>query len=472
MVGNSKQYTQDLAFVVVVAAAFAAPAFLVQPALDDFTTVRPYLSNMPASAFLPTHFFRPFEQCLRWVTGRVPTAHVPLMHGVTALGHVLSAVLLFFVLVPRGQKLARASAAIFASSAALGAAVWSLDSAIQTWSTAFGLLAVLLYRAYSQGPKAGLWLLAALGAVLWKESGLSWCLLAPLVFAFEAYITCGNVDWRRLRAAGALVLALIAAYLALRHAFASEEGLVVGDGRYNVHLSPLVWLRNGLQLGGVAATAADTVALLGEPGRRTWGVLSLLLSSPLVVIAVSDTWRMRGPRVVCAAVALVVVAMGPHLLMGHVSEMYAHPVAAAWCLALVSNGTPRPSQLRAAVVALFVATSLVAGVSKASQMIETGKAAARVGAELARQWPYSSAPRTLCLVPDATIDGRGYSVFQAPGAKAAMWGRALSGQWGWRFPESYIERASAAECRGSGADGVVFFGAGDTAVLEAAVGVH
>jgi hypothetical protein len=446
-------------WVALAAAAFALPAFAVPPALDDWSTVHPYLDGLPQNALQPTKFFRPLEQCLRWVTGRLPEAHIPLMHAATVVGHLVSAWMLHELLRPRGHRIACVAAMLFATSPALGASVWSVDSAIQTWSTAFGLLAVWLYRVHPAGWNAGLWVLASTIAVLWKESGLSWWLLPPWLFAFETLVATGHINWAKLRRATLTGLGLVVGYLILRQVFAEGEGIPIGEGRYSVQLSPVTWLFNALQLAGVSATAADTVALLGEPGRRGWGAFSLLVSSALVAVSGFDVWRTYRVKVASLGLGLVGLAMGPHLLMGHVSEMYAHPIAAAWCLVLSLPGSMVLLRAKRWAVAAFVAMAVPVSALKLTEMIQTGRTAERVGAELVRQWPAEPLPRTLCLVPNAALAERGYSVFQAPPAKAAMWGRALSGQWRWRAPTAYVEGASQDECRATQADGMVYFDA-------------
>jgi hypothetical protein len=451
----------SLVIVMTIALAFAAPAFWVLPSIDDWSTVRPYIDGLPDGALRPGTFFRPIEGLLRLGAGIFPEHSALWMHSWVVAGHVLSVLGLYQLLKGFGP-IGTVATCVFAGSSSVAAAVWSVDSAIQTWSTAVGLASVLLYR---RNPKPlGPWLFAAAISALWKESGLVWFLLAPLCATYLL-----RQEHRR-----TLVPACLAGMGALCLYFIARLTLsfslpVFGGGRYSLHLDPSIWVKNAAQLCFTASTAVDTVALLGDPGRQNLGWTTVALSIPLLAwigwyaFAGSNRQFLRVP-------VLLLIAAGPHLVLGHVSEMYTHPVLAVLCLAVVPNAAANTSAIALTrgrwALALYALASTISTSHKAYEMITTGWRAKAVLLDLTRQWAPRPLPASVCIVAPSPHGNSGYSVFQAAPPEASGFGRLFYAQGDHRLPREFVARPDLQACKVSGAQAVIWFEGDHPAISE------
>jgi hypothetical protein len=423
----------------------SAPAFLVLPALDDWHTSRP-IRALTAGDLLPGRFWRPIEALQLALVGQAPSLHPAFLHALAVAGHGVAVALVYRLArsfrVPPGH--AAAAAAAFAVAPATAAAVWSVDGAIQTWSTAFGLAAFLAYRSGSR--RVAAWLSLSLVAALWKESGLAWLFAVPLLH--EALLDAPDRSWTRLR--GGLIFGLggFALWLAARTTLG--DGLEIGDGRYAFSLDPTRWARNAAMLLGVSATTLDTIHLLGPVRRLGGAALTALAGLPLLVLPMAAAVKRREWTGWWLAGAGLLAVISPHLPQGHVSEMYAHPATAAWALVLLAAlRRSDASRMLAAALALFLASAVVVDAHKLDEMIRTGRGAQTVGRRIAQSLPsVESIEGPLCLVLPADSP-RTYSVFVAPPGPAAGWGMAVMVPWGWPDSARFVLVTEPAACPGS-----------------------
>jgi hypothetical protein len=445
------------AIPILAWALMSLPAFLVQPSGDDWSTSSP-LYALQWGAVRPQIMWRPFEPLLRWLVGLAPGVLYPSApHALAIAGHAMSGWFAYRLLrearvSSRSASLATAVALILPGA---GAAAWSVDSAIQTWSSGCGLWAVFLLMTSRQRRWPAAWLAPAFLSMMWKESGTAWPVAAPLLAALLGSWT-RPMDWRQTLRALGLGLGLLACYLVLRTTLAQASGLGAVAGRYSLSLSPLVLGKNLGQLGVVALLPVDTVALLGQPKNLGLAVVTALLGVPMLVLGASAWARLvTVPRAFLETAVMLLVA-GPHLVLGHVSEMYAHPLILTATLVFtpaLCQPSGRRSLLVAAVLCTFLG-SLVSDVHKLAVMIATGHGAHHVGLAIAAEHPQP--PRLMCAVQPATVQP-GYSVFQMSAGLASGWGASALQAWGWPSQTGFVQANSALDCWSKGADLTVVF---------------
>ncbi len=434
----------------------SVPAFFILPALDDWFTARPNHA-LTWSSFQPGALYRPLEEVLLWLAGAAlpsfgVSGYVFLLHLVVVAGHGISGWCVCKLLLrwcPPGASVC--GTIIFLLSPAQAASVWSLDSAIQTMSTAFGLLASLALMTHRRGGL--MWLVLSCIALGWKESGASWFIAAPLLYAIDRAAVAGETRdatplmksyVAKLLALGCLALVAYACFRVL----ASPAGnLGMATGRYSTHFNPLHLASNAAMLAGVALTTADTLGILSDARHWTGAMLSLLLGLPLMLLALSKHLRVERPQTSLLWLLTVAALLGPHIVIRHVSEMYAHPVVAGVVLAL----TPRqsPGDRRAAwswAMGLFLCGSCWTLTSKFSAMRATSVGAKEVAARVAAAYPHpSQRPHEVCIVRDSARS-RAYSVFLAEPGRASQWGLAVWGEWSWQLPAKYRWVDSLEQC--------------------------
>jgi hypothetical protein len=254
---------------------------------------------------------------------------------------------------------------------------------------------------------------------------------------------------------------MLGAYLACRLALADSLPSVGGQGRYTFTLSALTIARNLVQLLGVAVLPIDTLALLGRPRSILLGGATAAMGFPIVAFSAWLWIRIRTPGRTFWALVSVVCVAGPHLIIPHVSEMYAHPVIAVMVLLvapLFDQLAPTRRYLLASVACLLIGTA-VSNAHKLGAMIASGERARTIGRRIAGTYP---APVPLvCSVPFLATE-TGYSVFQIPPGAASGSGKAVLQEWGWPPGVEFVRLPSVEGCRALHAELVLKFTGAET----------
>lgn len=465
-VGLTKDYALTsswrTALPVLAWALMSLPAFYVRPAGDDWMTFAP-LSGLSWSLLRPHVLWRPFEPIFRWLMGLWAAQLFPgSAHALVIAGHAFTGWWAYKILRETGV-----GSAVIAGSVGMmllfpgsAAAVWSVDSAIQTWSTACALWSVLvLLRSQDrQWPVA--WLAPLALAMLWKESAVGWTLGAPCMVGVLSKRTRPYLS-RRLLRASLLGLALLGVYLVCRMVLGDAMPRIGAESRYTLAFSPATIARNLIQLFGVVTLPVDTLALLGRPRVPILVAVTAAMGAPMLLLTI---WRwIRTQTFGCSLLGLasVICAALPHLIIPHVSEMYAHPVIAATVLLvapLFDEIALARRHLLAPLACLFLGT-VVSNGHKLHAMIASGEGGRAVGRRIADQYPVRA--RLVCSIPFWAAEN-GYSVFQIAPGPASGWGKAVLQEWGWPPDVDFVRMSTIEECRAVRADLVVKFTGADT----------
>ena len=443
--GSLGSVAGSLWFPVVVAATLVAVAWPIGPLGDDWGTTKP-IFTCDTAAFTSGPFFRPFEQTTRCMTGWLLFLYPLLPRLVALAGHLVSALVLARLLQRgrnnRAQTSFMVGAWLFFPGTLAGAL--SLDGATQTWSTAWGLLATLQFER-----KSRFWLASAALAAFSKESGVCWFVAAPMMASAIALQPGESAtDWaRRWRAEltrGVLFgLCGLAAYFAIRTLAVGPIHAGHESERYSLALGPVRILRNIAQLLPAGVVPFDTVAWFADPKAPGLALSTLALSLPLLLVLAFRLAERGLFSTALRGLALLLVA-GPHLLMGHVSEMYDHPVSAA-ALLLLATLLAGEFRFRTMVVGAWLLASVVASGHKVLAMGASAREAERLGREFFRLSP--SAPEQVCTI--GANQPQSYSVFAEGPGLASGWGAAALPFWG--FPGTRFVQVDSPSLCPSGA---------------------
>ena len=434
--------------------AIGIPAFFVLPSIDDWNTSRP-IFDFDTRLLLPGRLWRPFEKLLRWTVGLNTGMHPWLFHGIAVLGHAAGVILLYRILrsVSESAGPPLAGALFFALSPATVAAVWSVDSAVQTCSTAFGLASLLLLLKYPHRRGVPAAMGCAVVATLWKESGLAWFFAAPLFAAAvtELDSSKSRVSFRKTLFTIGAGVCVIGLYFVCRAGLATVDGLGTETGRYAIQWELAVWLKNAALLAGVSSLQVDTVSLFGG-GSRLVAFFTVIGGLPLGIWACVRVVRSLKNRRTWIAIAATAAVIAPHIVLKHVSEMYAHPVVPALVLTVVVAGENSPRSLRSAFPWFGLAMLVGIGVSahKWSAMAHSGKRAETVAEAIVRHYGAPDViPERVCTVAVRLNPKSGYSVFTADPAGASNWGRSVWAMTEWRLPKDIVNIGSIQDCPSS-----------------------
>ncbi len=462
LIDDDSLRASDAALMACAFLAVALPAFWVLPAIDDFGAVLP-IFHFSWKILLPGGEmglrWLPFRSLLRLLTGQLPEFSLALHHLTVVLGHGLSAVLVYYLARRMGAKSRAAvwGTVLFTIGPAVAAAVWSLDSAIQTMSTALGLAATAVYLHPRRRVAVTGWLLLSALSVLWKESGIAWFLATPTLGALvrihevPAWASDERVSrlWKEMAWAWGYGMLGIGMYFAVRFGLAHSLALGAKHGRYDLTVDPLIWARNLVMLLGVSITTTDTLALFGHPSRVVIAALSTFLGLPLLGITIYQAVKKWSRTTWLLAFVAVGLVAGPHLLLRHVSEMYAHPVVAVIviiCATLFNNFDGRTRVLSRVALGAFLLASIGVDAHKWWGIERTGMGARLVGERIAAQTT-GPRPEVVCTIMDWTKQEiKGYSVFEFPPGPAATRGRAVWPLWGWKAPGRIVVASKRQDC--------------------------
>ena len=210
-------------------AVYLTAVYGLMPFHDDWSYATAPNPDFVWSQLLPSAaFWRPFDVLWGAMLSHCPNLFPVANRACVALAHAISSVVLFDVFRRIGcaKKDAILGACFFATSSALAATVVNSDTINQAWSFCWGAIALLV----SLGAGCGTWkhriLIGGLVllSILFKESGVSWLAVIPLVVCYRD--RNGKLFMQQV---GAGILLLVV-YFVLRFALMGDVQL--GDGEY------------------------------------------------------------------------------------------------------------------------------------------------------------------------------------------------------------------------------------------------
>lgn len=181
----------SLVFVIILTPILLFAVIHILPTHDDWTgTTRPTFDPF----FVRQHFlfygyhWRPFDTWIGWFVGHNPQVLYPTFnHILVILGHTICACLIFRLLsVFNFSKTAKnlTTIAFFISPATM-ATTTAIDSQNQTYALLFGITSFLVYINNIRF-KYIVWVILIFIATWWKENGLMWALICPiLAYGFD-----------------------------------------------------------------------------------------------------------------------------------------------------------------------------------------------------------------------------------------------------------------------------------------------
>ncbi len=413
---------------------------LLLPTFDDwvyYTTM--YDGDLLADGYLLPidNYWRPFDSALGALLGAHPWLFPSLNHIIVLAAHVASAATLSSVCRRLGMGLGGRSVAVlffFFSPAMLGT-VLGIDSPNQACSQLFALLALRAYLAmppseWRPWPAAACGLLVFV-ATLFKENGLAWALIPPVVA--YAFGRCGTRGLARGLAVGALVCA---AYAAARLALTPEWATVKDD---YTSLGAAKLVRNACMFAAFTLLPADYVSIVHAPSRNlALAAATVLASLPMLFMALKAVARTGGPRLWVSLALCMAMAASPHLLTIYTTM---HPYASLSIAAIMAGeAMGRAARCgmarRGAVVAAFALYMGAAVVTDAHHWLasyRSGLIGRRMADEIVAQTG-GARPRRVFLI---TVDDgyKRYSSFCVVPTDAFGWGLAVTHRTGMAWPK-------------------------------------
>ena len=263
--------------------------------------------------FTKEHFFfygyhwRPFDTWIGYLVGRNPQLLFPAInHLLVVLGHFLSVVALFKVLIVLGfnKKTINVSTLFFFIIPATMATVTAIDSQNQVYALTTDLIAFLFYVKNSKN-KYIFWPILIFLATLFKENGLMWALICPvLAYGFDL------IDKKTLKKDLFVGLGIMIAY-ALIIAIQPKDITIHPEYEPGV----LKIIKNIVKFLFSSLITVDYIYLLHQPNRNLLLALaSFLLSLPFFYYLLIRQCKLFIHKKIVCVILCFLIAIGPHLL--------------------------------------------------------------------------------------------------------------------------------------------------------------
>ena len=330
--------------------------------------------------FIRRHFlfygfhWRPFDTWIGYVAGLDPQRLYPAFnHILVVVGHLMCTLCvhrLLTVLQFRPTAVNISTLFFFIAPATM-ATVTAIDSQNQVYALIFGIFSFLCYIRL-QKRKYLVWIILVFIAALWKENGLMWALITPiLAYGFDF------IDLKTLKRDLLVGIAVIVAYF-LAIAILPKEIIIHPDYEPGI----LKMVKNTIKFFFTTFITVDYVYLLHQPHRNLLlAAISLLVATPfLLVVFFKNPRKWINRKMACTALALL-IAVGPHLLT--IFSMMHTYAGMAFMAIFIAYGLQNIQQHKTIVITflLFIA----AAVSIDLHLIDESVLSGKIGKKMAQE---------------------------------------------------------------------------------------
>ena len=368
----------SIILIILLTPVLLYAVLLILPTHDDWVG-----STTPdfTPFFTKEHFFfygyhwRPFDTWIGYLVGRNPQLLFPAInHLLVVLGHFLSVVALFKVLIVLGfnKKTINVSTLFFFIIPATMATVTAIDSQNQVYALTTDLIAFLFYVKNSKN-KYIFWPILIFLATLFKENGLMWALICPvLAYGFDL------IDKKTLKKDLLVGLGIMIAY-ALIIAIQPKDITIHPEYEPGV----LKIIKNIVKFLFSSFITVDYIYLLHQPSRKLlWAIVSFLFALPFLYIVFIRQWHLFSHKKMwCTAICLL-IAVAPHLLTTF-SMMHTY-AGLAFITIMIAYSINTYKEQQKTLILSFV-LFLIVSVAIDIHLIDSSVKSGRIGKQMARE---------------------------------------------------------------------------------------
>ena len=368
----------SIILIILLTPVLLYAVLLILPTHDDWVG-----STTPdfTPFFTKEHFFfygyhwRPFDTWIGYLVGRNPQLLFPAInHLLVVLGHFLSVVALFKVMIVLGfnKKTINVSTLFFFIIPATMATVTAIDSQNQVYALTTDLIAFLFYVKNSKN-KYIFWPILIFLATLFKENGLMWALICPvLTYGFDL------IDKKTLKKDLLVGLGIMIAY-ALIIAIQPKDIIIHPEYEPGV----LKIIKNIVKFLFSSFITVDYIYLLHQPSRKLLlAIVSFLFALPFLYIVFIRQWHLFSHKKMwCTAICLL-IAVAPHLLTTF-SMMHTY-AGLAFITIMIAYSINTYKEQQKTLILSFV-LFLIVSVAIDIHLIDSSVKSGRIGKQMARE---------------------------------------------------------------------------------------
>ena len=368
----------SIILIILLSPLLLYAVWFILPTHDDWAaTTTPDFTPF----FTKEHFFfygyhwRPFDTWIGYFVGRNPQLLFPAInHLLVVLGHFLSVVALFKVLIVLGfnKKTINVSTLFFFIVPATMATVTAIDSQNQVYALTTDLIAFLFYVKNSKN-KYIFWPILIFLATLFKENGLMWALICPvLTYGFDL------IDKKTLKKDLLVGLGIMIAY-ALIIAIQPKDITIHPEYEPGV----LKIIKNIVKFLFTSLITVDYIYLLHQLSRKLlWAIVSFLFALPFLYLVFIRQWQLFSHKKMwCTAICLL-IAVAPHLLTTF-SMMHTY-AGLAFITIMIAYSINTYKEQHKTLILSFV-LFLIVSVAIDIHLIDSSVKSGRIGKQMARE---------------------------------------------------------------------------------------
>lgn len=366
-----------LAVVVLLTPLLLYTVLPILPTHDDWAgTTKPDFNPF----FIKERFlfygyhWRPFDAIIGWIVGRNPCVLWPAFnHYVVVIGHAICAFTLYELLTTLsfGKEAKNIAVIYFFVAPATMATVSAIDSMNQVYALVFGMISFLLYVKMKRFQYVA-WIVSIIIATWWKENGLMWALIVPiLAYGFDF------IDKQKLKKDVCIGIGVMMAYaLAI---FLLPKDIVIHP---EYEPGPMKMVKNVIKFLFSTFITADYIYLLHKPSRNLLAAFfTFLLTIPfLYFIFIRNCRRFLSKKMICTMFCLL-IAVGPHL--GTVFSMMHTYAGLALLAIIIAHGIDYIQQLKPLCLSFLL--FCVAAIFIDLHLIRSSVDTSLVGKEMAQE---------------------------------------------------------------------------------------
>ena len=299
----------SIAIIIVFAPILLYAVLPILPTHDDWAgTTKPDFNQF----FIKEHFFfygyhwRPFDTWIGYIVGRNPQILWPTFnHIIVVIGHLFCSIALYRLLNILGftKTANNISTLFFFISPATMATVSAIDSQNQVYALTCDIIAFLFYIKLKKG-RYIVWISLIFIATLFKENGLMWAWICPiLAYGFDI------IDKNNLRKDLLVGTAIMAVY-ALAIFFLPKD--ITIHPEYIPDDFKII--RNIVKFMFSSFITIDYIYLLHQPSRNLLlALITFLLAAPFLYFIFIHKIKLFANRKIICTIICLIISVAPHL---------------------------------------------------------------------------------------------------------------------------------------------------------------
>ena len=320
------------------------------------------------------YHWRPFDAIIGYINGLNPQVLFPSFnHYLVVIGHTICVLMIFKMLtVLKFNHTAVNIATLYCFIApATMATVTAVDSMNQTYALIFDIIAFLFYIKKNRMRYIG-WIMMIIIAAWWKENGLMWALICPiLAYGFE-FIDRKTLKKDLIIGIGIMITYALAIYLLPKQIIIHPE--------YVPDVFKII--KNFCKFFFTTFITVDYIFLLHQPSRNILlAAITFLFSVPFIyVVFVRNIPIFKSKKIICTIISLL-IAVAPHLFTVY-SMMHTYAGMALLAI-LIAYSLNHYYNIKSVLIAfiLFFIVALCIDAHLIHASIQSGKVGKRMAIE-------------------------------------------------------------------------------------------